>query len=66
MRNNQAASRSKSSVMTRFCGSNLSLRQTRQVKHIVTLKPLGTLKKLRDLRLRNAALIEIEVSLDSS
>ena len=42
------------------------LRQTQQLKHIVTLKYLLTLKELRDLRLRNAALVEIEASLGSS
>jgi len=42
------------------------LTQTRQFKHIATLKSLRTLKKLRDLRLRNAALVEIEASLGSS
>jgi len=30
------------------------------------MKSLRTLKKLRDLRLRNAALVEIEASLGSS
>jgi len=42
------------------------LRQTQQLKHLVTLKYLRTLKELRDLRLRNAALVEIEASLGSS
>jgi len=42
------------------------LRQTQQLKHIVTLKYLRTLKELRDLRLGNAALVEIEASPGSS
>ena len=42
------------------------LTQTRQFKHTVTLKSLRTLKTLCDLRLRNAARVEIEASLGSS
>jgi len=42
------------------------LRQTQQLKHIVTLKYWRTLKELRDLRLRIAALVEIEANLGSN
>jgi len=41
------------------------LRETQQVKLIITLKSLRTVKNL-ELRLRNAALAEIEASLGSS
>jgi len=37
-----------------------------QFKPIVTWKSFRTLEKLRDLSLRNAALVEIEASLGSS
>jgi len=36
------------------------LTQTRQFKHTLTLKSLRILKKLRHLRLTNAALVDIE------
>jgi len=51
--------------MTRFCDLSKH-EQTRQIKHIVTLKSLRALNKPRDLELRNAALVEIESSLGSS
>ena len=50
--------------MTRFYDLNWSVKRKWQVEHIVLLEALRTLQKLRDLRLRNASLVEIEAKLE--
>ena len=50
--------------MTRFYDLNWSVKRKWQVEHIVLLEALRTLQKLRDLRLRNAPLVEIEAKLE--